>query len=493
MSWFQRHLNWSLLLGIVIIPMIVWVIIMIIFGLIVYSGISGIAGPSEEYLQSLWATMVVPFYIIYFLLLIAQLVYMFFVTCWYLGQKARSKWLSLLIFAPFGLIILLLLENQAIDYGGDLADELSTNSWQDTGPFSTPDDRQYKELDYTPTQNVLDIAGGGPATDVRNTSDVSKAVDSGTVKAGGEEAPEPEKVVQSSVSQQRLQMPILLDDSGAPMSCFYHPGADAVNMCSRCQKYVCIECNYITGTHPICHSCWDKRASIPVAPPEQKQVKPAPAKTAKQRGKLLVEPEKQKVVEVAQVEAQKITEPAMLEKQQVIEPTGSVAAPVAPVIAPAEPIEQKYVEPIKPEPQKIVAPAKAVKQEAEKIEWQQEFMALYEQASPIINAVTSKSPDGMPASPLDLMEGLKLRPMLELVKKLSKPKDKELRDAKSDLEKLMSNCIKIADAAANFISSGGQALLGGPDFKRIVDGIEAANGLLEKLSRRLTAFSHPQE
>ena len=99
----------------------------------------------------------------------------------------------------------------------------------------------------------------------------------------------------------------------------------------------------------------------------------------------------------------------------------------------------------------------------------------------------------MPASPLDLMEGLKLRPMLERAKKLSKPKDKELREAKSDFEHLMSSCIKIADAAANFISSGGQALLGGPDFKRIVDGIETANGLLEKLSRRLAAFPPPQE
>jgi len=99
----------------------------------------------------------------------------------------------------------------------------------------------------------------------------------------------------------------------------------------------------------------------------------------------------------------------------------------------------------------------------------------------------------MPASPLDLMEGLKLRPMLERVKKLSKPKDKELREAKSHLEQLLSSCIKIADAAANFISSGGQALLGGPDFKRIVEGIETANGLMEKLSQNMAAFPPLQE
>jgi hypothetical protein len=91
------------------------------------------------------------------------------------------------------------------------------------------------------------------------------------------------------------------------------------------------------------------------------------------------------------------------------------------------------------------------------------------------------------------MEGLKLRPMLELAKKLSKPKEKELREAKNEFEQVLSSCIKIADAAADFVSGGGQALLGGPDFARIVDGIETANVLMEKLSQRLTAFSQSQD
>jgi len=392
-----------------------------------------------------------------------------------------------------GFIWLLCLQNRAVDYSFNLAAEGATGQWQDTGRLGGIDDRQYKELDYTPTQNVLDISGGGVAADVSHTSDVSKAVDSGTVEAEGEKAPEQKKVVEKPAGHQRLQLPILLDDAGKPISCFYHPGADAVNFCSRCKQYVCAECNYITGTYPICHNCWDKRASVPIAPPAQKQTKPAPVKPQKQKAEPSVEPEKQKVVEAAQVKAHEALEPAVLEMPQVIEPVESVKAPTATVVVPAEPVEQKYTEPMKTEPPIIVAPPKAIKQELEKSNWQQEFMALYEQASPIINAVTSKSPDGMPASPLDLMEGLKLRPMLERAKKLSKPKDKELREVKSDFEGVMSSCIKIANAAANFVSSGGQALLGGPDFKRIVDGIDTANGLLEKLSRRLAAFSNPQE
>jgi hypothetical protein len=158
----------------------------------------------------------------------------------------------------------------------------------------------------------------------------------------------------------------------------------------------------------------------------------------------------------------------------------------------AKPAQQKDLE-MKPEKQKIAAPGKAEKAEAKKLEWLPEFMALYEQAAPIINVVVRKSADGMPASPLDLMEGLKLRPMLERAKKLSKPKDKELREAKNEFEQVLSSCVKIADAAANFVSGGGQALLGGPDFTRIVHGIETANGLMEKLSQRLASFPHPQE
>ena len=242
-------------------------------------------------------------------------------------------------------------------------------------------------------------------------------------------------------------MPILLDDAGAVIRCFYHPGADAVNLCSRCKQYVCTECNYVTGTHPICRNCWEKRAESPIIA--------VPA--GKPEGPALDKPEKQKVVEST------------------------------------EPPEQKDIGPMKPEQQIIIAPVKSAKLDAEKSEWLQEFMALYEQTSPIINGIIRKSADSMPASPLDLMEGLKLRPILERVKKLSKPRDKELRETKNEFEQVLSSCIKIADAAADFVSGGGQALLGGPDFTRIVDGIETANGLMEKLSRRLASFTQSQD
>ena len=279
-------------------------------------------------------------------------------------------------------------------------------NWSERNPIGANDNLQPKELEYS------------------------------DAKTAPEEPHEEEKVVEKTVSQERLKMPILLDDAGVVIRCFYHPGADAVNLCSRCKQYVCNECNYVTGTHPICRTCWEKRAESPlIAVPAKKP------------------------------------ESTELDKSK----------------------NQEGVESGKPEKQKTVASGKSEKPEAKKNEWLPEFRTLYEQAAPIINVVTRKSADGMPASPLDLMEGLKLRPMLELAKKLSKPKEKELREAKNEFEQVLSSCIKIADAAADFVSGGGQALLGGPDFARIVDGIETANVLMGKLSQRLTAFSQSQD
>jgi len=501
MSWFERHLNWSLVLAIMIVPMIVVTIFLVIFFVSFYGAVSSLeaAGAGAEAIESFMFTTAFPFVIAYFILMIGLTIFDLVVTWWYLGQKARSRWFVLLLFAPFGLIILLLLENQAIMQQGDFAYEAATDQWSAGSQYAGGnDERQLKELDYTPSKNVLDIVDGPPLKDVKYTTDVPLTGGGGAEQATSEAAAAEEKVadkpVSQSVSQHRLQMPILLDDSGAPISCFYHPGADAVNLCSRCKQYVCVECNYVTGTHPICRNCWEKRADIPVAPPVQK-ASPAPPKPEKQ---ITAEaPVLETKEEPRSAETEELNVPESVRQETVLAQEPEKQAPIPPV-APAIPEPTKGEElkeaiSAKPQRQKIVEPVKSAKQAAERNVWQQEFMSLYRQASPIINVIIKRDVEGMPASPLDLMEGLKLRPILDLVKKLSKPKDKDLREAKSELEHLMSSCIKIADTAADFISGGGQALLGGPDFKRIVDGIETANGLMDKLSQKIPAFSRPQE
>jgi hypothetical protein len=513
MNWFQRHLNWSLFFGAYLLPFIVNVIIAVIFIMVLLGGIGVVENFSESNFETALANAL-PFVIVAVIVVLALDGFAIFVIWWYLGRKDRSKWFLLLVLSPgiiSGLtgrtsigpiinilcsiaaivttIILFRLKNHRKDYSSGLSGASVTSEWPGKLPPSVLDDqRLLKELDYTPNKNVLDISGGSGIKDVGVTNDTSGTGDVSAAGIASEESQAPEKAVEKAVGQKGLKMPILMDDAGAVISCFYHPGADAVNMCSRCHQYVCAECNYITGTHPICHNCWDKRGAVPIAP-AHKQEKSAPVK-----------PQKQKVVEPTippePLGGESTIPPEPLDVRPTMpqEPTDvEPARPPEPVAAePVKAAEPEQVTPVSSEPQKIVASAKAAKQEAEKIEWQQEFMSLYVQAAPIIKVVTSKNADGMPASPLDLMEGLKLRPMLERVKKLSKPKDKELREAKGDFEQVMSGCIKIADAAANFVSSGGQALLGGPDFKRIVDGIETASGLMAKLSSRLAPFSNPQ-
>jgi hypothetical protein len=530
MNWFERHLNWSLFFAIILIPLVIGTILSVIYlfflgGMMATIIGSGVTEPTPEFIESLFSTML-PLALVSLVVGLGLLIWAILAILWYLGKKGRSKGYIMLFIGPWifsfilaffntgtigeligglvalaGLIVLFLLENQAIGYGAEFTSELAPDRWTDTGPYGGADDRQLKELDYTPDKKIMDMAGSG------------EVIDTGAAGIAGEAAPaeekaEEKKLVEPAVSQQRLKMPILVDDTGGTISCFYHPGADAVNLCSRCKKYVCSQCNYITGTHPICRNCWEKRAEVPLAPPAQKKVSPPSAKPKKPEVVEPTVPAEPEIVEPAMPVEQKAVEPAVSVEQEVVEPVKPPEPEVAESIKPPEPEvmesvkpvesaaveatkvpEPEHVEPIKQEPQKIVAPVKSAKEEAAKGEWLSEFMALYAQASPIITVVTRMNADGMPASPLDLMEGLKLRPMLERSKKLSKPKDKELREAKNEFEQVMSICIKIADAAADFVSSGGQALLGGPDFKRIVDGIETANVLLEKLSRRLANLS----
>ncbi|MFC2050951.1 hypothetical protein ACFLTN_07250 [Chloroflexota bacterium] len=468
MNWFQRHLNWSLFLGTIFLPFVVGLIFFAIFFAVFASGFSSMAAAGVEDPEIIMGNMLnaaLPFYIIYLFVGLALTVFAFVVTWWYLGQKARSKWFMLLLFAPLGFVFLLLLENQAIGYGGDFGDELVADRWPETGQVDMPDDWRPKELDYSPAKNVEDIAYGGAVKDVRDVGAPSEEVPAAFPPAFPPKAPEetpaevsaeippevpveaaaetreevppevhPEtpaefsveavdevpavpaeaKVAEEAVRHEALKMPILLDDAGAVIRCFYHPDVDAVNRCSRCGQYVCSQCNYVTGTHPICRNCWDRRGEVPLAGV-----------------------------------GTGVGESARLSKSEGLK--------------------------------------------AEEDERLGEFMQMYEQAVPIISAVIKRGADGSISPPLDLMEGLKLRPMLEHAQKLPKPNGKELQEASKDFEQLLLSCIKIAEAAAEFVGSGEQAVLGEADLARLSAEIETANGFMEWLSQRVASLSQPQE
>ncbi len=66
---------------------------------------------------------------------------------------------------------------------------------------------------------------------------------------------QPAVKMEAKAKEEVVEIPRKQDVAG----CFYHEGRDAVNRCSRCGQHICSECNYVTGTHPICRNCWDKR------------------------------------------------------------------------------------------------------------------------------------------------------------------------------------------------------------------------------------------
>ncbi|MCJ7654214.1 MAG: hypothetical protein MUO97_02745, partial [Dehalococcoidia bacterium] len=391
MDWFERHLNWSLFFGTSLLPFVV----IMILGAISFAVFGGELAPvvdsgMEEFSEAMGAEIIktLPILIVLMLVNLALSVFALIVAWWYLGQKARSKWFLLLVLVPGGLavifrssniiiglliflvalvciIILYRLENKRIGYGGDFVGEPVTDRWPDEGQFSAYDNGQPKELEYRDVSDVSVASGEAPA-ETSAEATVETLVETPAVTPA--ELPAEAKVTEEVVRQETLNMPILLDNAGVVMKCFYHPDADAVNLCSRCRQYVCSQCNYVTGTHPICRNCWDKRAETPISP-------------------------------------------------------------------------------VSPEAQKSPKLSKSEKRKAEEDERLREFMQLYEQALPVISAVIKKGADGLPASPSDLTEWLKLRPMLEHVKKLSKPKEKELHEAKKEFEQLLLACSKVAETA----------------------------------------------
>jgi hypothetical protein len=296
MNWFQRHLNWSLFFGSSLLPFIVNMIFWLIFfsalwGRLAPSIGSGTDGFSEDTFTSVFFENM-PLIIFMGIVNLALFGFAIFVAWWYLGRKARSKWFLLLLLGPgllsgivgdsdniiirlfVALIVLVCviifyrLENKRISYGDDFVTEPVTDWRPDTGSSTEYYDRQWKELEHRDVGGAKEagVAGGGapavtpPEASIGAPPEAPGGTPAATPMETPPEAPAEAKMMEEAVRQEALNMPILLDDGGVAIKCSYHPDADAVNLCSRCRQYVCSQCNYVTGTHPICRNCWEKHA-----------------------------------------------------------------------------------------------------------------------------------------------------------------------------------------------------------------------------------------
>lgn len=87
-------------------------------------------------------------------------------------------------------------------------------------------------------------------------------------------------------------------------------------------------------------------------------------------------------------------------------------------------------------------------------QWLRVFMPLYEQVAPLIRDIAKLDTNNQPADLSTLLEGgQKLPPILESVKKMPKPKQKELRSIKQEFEKVLHCCIKASESGAILVDS----------------------------------------
>jgi hypothetical protein len=128
---------------------------------------------------------------------------------------------------------------------------------------------------------------------------------------------------------------------------------------------------------------------------------------------------------------------------------------------------------------------KGVDREARE-EWLKAFMPLYEQAAPLIRNIAKKvDADGLQTDVGSLVEGYeKLPPILQSVKEIPKPKEKELRKLKKDFEDLLYSYIRAGEWGIKFVQDPSRIRFGS-----IVFFTNVANGLMESFSKRLAALS----
>ena len=117
------------------------------------------------------------------------------------------------------------------------------------------------------------------------------------------------------------------------------------------------------------------------------------------------------------------------------------------------------------------------------------FMAIYKQASPLIDAVAKLDTEGQPADLSSLLEAYRnFSPLLKSLKEMPKPSHKELRNIKNDFEKTLSMCIKAGEMAIKMVDDLGHEakLASRMHFSSIVGYTGYAEIYYKSLQDRLT-------
>jgi len=125
-------------------------------------------------------------------------------------------------------------------------------------------------------------------------------------------------------------------------------------------------------------------------------------------------------------------------------------------------------------------------------QWLQAFMPLYEQAAPLIQSIAKVDDSGLPAELETLVKAIeKLPPILESVRNLPKPKQKEFRNIKKDFENVLSRCIKAGEVGVKLLDdlNHGAQMATRIRLATIVGYTGQAIVYYESLSKRLASLS----
>lgn len=125
-------------------------------------------------------------------------------------------------------------------------------------------------------------------------------------------------------------------------------------------------------------------------------------------------------------------------------------------------------------------------------QWLQAFVQLYEQAAPLIQSIAKLDANGLPTDLETLVEATgKLPSILESVRNLPKPKQKEFRNIKKDFENVLSRCIKAGEMGVKLLDDldHGAHMATRIRLATIVGYTGQAIVYYESLSKRLASLS----
>ena len=123
----------------------------------------------------------------------------------------------------------------------------------------------------------------------------------------------------------------------------------------------------------------------------------------------------------------------------------------------------------------------------ERLKWLKSFLPLYEKAVPTITYIADPNrllSGELPVS-LDILmaSSLTLRPVLTAVRKLRKPKEKQLADIQKGFEIALTSCIKAAEATAKYVRAQERGMDGSPLITTIISSIVLAQEYMESTSK----------